>query len=398
MSDLSLRCEQEKVYNTGMVRQKQILLFQSMMTDDRYRGIQQYAREHDWALFIESDATRPPTGWRGNGVLAALEDSAPVRRFMRELRGRGIPVVDLAEHYLHSTPARVTIDNREIGRTAMRHFSVRGFRSVAFFSREWSRVHALRYAGLCEADRAAVAGRKWIWQQGARGQRNDMPAFSQWLTGRLVRAENPLGLFCYNDLDAHCAINVCLSCGISVPDDVAVLGVDDNPLICETAVIPISSVRHAFFKIGYEGARMLDELMSGNRLAARTRRLPPGEVMERASTNAFGSSDPLLKKALVFMAGNLSRSIGSAEIAEGIGVTRAQLYACFAANHSCQVNAELMRQRMTAAKALLRSGNQAIADIAAKVGFCNASYFIATFRRRTGLTPLAYRKVHGKST
>ena len=373
-----------------MGKSKQVLLFQSTMTDDRYRGIAEFARAHGWTVFIESDSARPPTGWRGDGVLAALEDSRPVAKFLNELRRRRVPVVDLADHCVRSVKARVTVDNAAIGRLAAEHFLSRGYVHAAWFSHGWSRVHRQRLASFSEGFGVRVG--RWVWEEAApRGRRNDMPAFSAWLVPLLRAAPKPLAVFCYNDLDALRVTNTCLDSGLSVPEEVAVLGVDDNPLICESAAVPLSSVKHAFRQVGYEGAQMLQDLMDGRSAAPRTLRLPPGGVVERLSTNASGVEDPLLRQILSWIGENLDRSFGADELSRAVGLSRGHLYALFRQKLRRTVNDETLRQRLARAKRLLRESTFSIGEIAVACGFCNASYFIAVFRRETGVTPRDYR-------
>lgn len=373
-----------------MGKSKQVLLFQSTMRDARYRGIAEFARAHGWTVFIESDAAHPPTGWRGDGVLAALEDSRPVAKFLDELRRRRVPVVDLADHCVRSVKARVTVDNAAVGRLAAEHFASRGFVHAAWFSHDWSRVHQQRLASFSAGFGSPVA--RWVWEEAApRGRRNDMPAFSAWLVPLLRAAPKPLAVFCYNDLDALRVTNTCLDAGVSVPDEVSVLGVDDNPLICENAAVPLSSVKHAFRQIGYEGAQMLQELMDGHSTASRTLRLPPGGVVERLSTNASGVEDPTLRRAIDWIGTNLGRPFSADDVADAVGLSRGGLYALFRQKLRRTVNDEILRQRLALAKRLLREPGRNLDDIAAACGFCNASYFIAVFRRQTGITPRSYR-------
>lgn len=386
-----MRGEAPLVYNRRqMGKSKQVLLFQSTMTDDRYRGIAEFARAHDWTVFIESDAARPPTGWRGDGVLAALEDSRPVAKFLDELRRRRVPVVDLADHCVRSVKARVTVDNAAVGRLAAEHFLSRGYVHAAWFSHGWSRVHQQRLA--CFSTGFSACVERWVWAESApRGRRNDMHAFSNWLVPLLRAAPKPLAVFCYNDLDALRVTNTCLDSGLSVPEEVAVLGVDDNPLICESAAVPLSSVKHAFRQIGRDGAQMLQELMDGHSAMPRTLRLPPGGVTERLSTNASGVEDPTLRRAIDWIGENLVRPFGADDVADAVGLSRGGLYTLFRQKLRRTVNDEILRQRLALAKRLLRDSNRNLDDIAAACGFCNASYFIAVFRRQSGVTPRDYQ-------
>ena len=115
---------------------------------------------------------------------------------------------------------------------------------------------------------------------------------SRWLTAELARLPKPLGIFAYSDYDASRVLGICREHGIDVPREVSILGVDNNPIICENQQIALSSVNHDLERVGYEGAALLDRLMQGEAAPERPVLIPPRGVTTRQSTDTAAVSDP----------------------------------------------------------------------------------------------------------
>lgn len=369
---------------------KHVLLLRSSTVAERYRGIRQYAQQHGWRLFIDNNVAKPPNDWRGDGVLLAAERTAKVAAFVRGMLRRKVPVVDLSDHLDGIPLPRVTVDNAMIGQIAAQHFAAQAYRHLAFFSYGWSSVHQTRCDSFVRNANGADTA-VWSWAKAAGRSVNDSREFSRWLVGLLGSAPKPIGVFCYNDSDAVHVVDTCRIGGLRIPDDVAILGVDDESLICTSQAVPLSSIRHNFRRIGTEGSALLDRIMSGEKFCG-TLRIPPDGITARQSTEAFGSSDPTLAKALAYIDGNLSRPIGVPDVARHIGTSRQRLYELFTREIRRPVGAEILRRRLALVKRLLTSGKTPIAEVASKSGFCNASYMTSVFRKAEGLTPAEYRR------
>ena len=178
---------------------------------------------------------------------------------------------------------------------------------------------------------------------------------------------------------------------VRIPDDVAILGADDNALICESQWVTLSSVRYDLSRIGYEGAAMLDQLIEGKPLQTRLQLIPPQGVTVRQSTDALAATDPLVRAALAYLQEHLRKSIGTSEIAESLGVSRRLLELRFRAQMHSSIREYIIRSRIAEARRMLVATQEPIETIAALTGFCNAPHFSRTFKRDTGLTPTRYR-------
>lgn len=360
------------------------------MPPQRFEGIARLANERGWHLWIENRRT-PPSGWSGDGVLVMLRHDPALERFVRGAVRRGVPVVDMIEECPEVPLPRVTGDNEAIGRLAAEHFAERDFIHAATFSLNRTHVHDIRFGGF----RSAWHGEtplEWSWAEAAGGDTSNWAKMNAWLESRLRRAPKPLAVFAWNDYEATHVLNACRVLGIKVPADVAVLGVDDNRLICEHQHVPLSSIRHDHESISYAAAAMLERLMQGR--APETDRLlvRPDGITVRTSTDVFAVNDPSLRPAVDFIDSNLSHPLGARDVAEALGISRIRLDRMFAEKAGRSVGAEISRRRIAAAKRMLASPGATVADVAAACGFCHASFFIKSFRRATGSTPSAWAR------
>jgi len=371
---------------------KDILLLIDAVPVERFRGIARFAKEHAWHVTIEDRPSYPPPrGWRGDGAIVMLNDEPRRIGYVKQLLRNGIPVVDLMADCPDIKLPRVLGDSMAVGRLAAEHFTKHSLKHVAWFSAEWTLGHERRFTGFANGwgNRGTVF--KWVFPASSPiGGRT----LTDWLRRRLLNAPKPLGVFCYNDYDAADVLNVCLRCELNVPEDIAILGVDDNKVLCESQPIPLSSVRYDHESVGYKSAVMLSEIMDGACSLPKEPPLilvPPLGVTTRGTTDTIAATNPLVKSAMLWISENLSLPIGAREIAEGLNVPRIRLDRAFASDLARSVGSEIKRQRLVEAQKLLTRTNLKLETIARQTGFCQASYFIRTFTNETGISPRHFR-------
>ena len=379
------------------MKAKCVLVFISPAQQTRLNGIARLARERGWTLMLESEFSRPPRGWRGDGAIVTMKDSPKLAAFVQELRAAKIPIVNVSGQFSERHIPGVCGDDPQIGRLAAEHFAERRFTSSAWFSSNWGHVQQLRYTAFVKAWRSAVPDAteplRFVWSEHAPVKtRMGWSELSRWLGDSINAAPKPLGVFAYSDYDASRVIAICRERGLDVPGEVAVLGVDNNPIICENQIIPISSVNHNMERIGYAGAALLDRLMEGGAAPKSPILIAPQGITLRRSTDTVAVNDPTLRAAMSFIAAHISEPIGSPQIADGIGISRLRLDRLFAKELKISVGREIMRQRLIQAKLLLRNTDAPLTRIAEQTGFCNAAYLANVFRRETGITPGSWRQ------
>ena len=389
------------------MKQRNVLLVIQPAYPERIQGIARFARSHGWHLTIVDRLARFPRGWRGDGALVTLRGNAKTNRFVRGLVRDGIPVVDLTFNNPEIRLPRVSGDHEAFGRLARKHFESLNFHHFAWFSTGWSHVHELRFCGYAAKTREEGRGMrdenaaKWVLEDMVGNDEIDNWRLFLKIIGReLKSAPKPLAVLTYDDADAAKVLSAALEAGLRVPEDVAIMGIGNDTVICENQAVPLSSVDHDLEKNGYEGAVLLDKLMSSKREEGRGMRdeaqkfrlIPPRGIVIRKSTDTLAADDPVLSAALREISRRLPTSFGVAEIAEALKVPRTRLDRLFAEKFSRSVGKEIVRQRIERAKRLLTSTDKPMKEIAALCGYCNAGYFTNAFRAETGVTPTAWRR------
>jgi LacI family transcriptional regulator len=365
--------------------------------DHRIRqGIGRYAAEHDWFLTFcdgctHGGASLLPKGWSGDGMLVQVGTRVDLTRYIRRQR---VPCVDMWVCRPDIPLPRITGDQRLIGQVAADHLLERGFRHAAFFSTEYRHMHKLRAEGFSDrfAEKSGVRPENLAWERHSRKGIDNWRAQNAWLKSMLGALPKPLGIFCYSDYDSAKIETICLEAGYAIPDDVAILGVDNDALVCENIHIPLSSVRHDLFRIGYEGAALLDRLMQGGKAPDTPILIPPRGIETRASTDGFVSSDPIIRAVITLFQENLGRDIGLRDAAEAVGLPVHRLKAHFRSTLGEAVYATLTRLRLFEVKRLLAHSGLSVKEIASKTGFCHAQHLNHAFRRSEGCAPTLYRQ------
>ena len=216
-------------------------------------------------------------------------------------------------------------------------------------------------------------------------------AFLKWVAARLKEAEKPLGVLTYDEADGAKLLYAAETAGISVPEELAILSIGNDPLLCENQPVPLSSIDQNLEHGGYMAADLLDRLMNGEKAPSTPILVPPSGICLRRSTDIIASSDPLVKRTLDYIADHLSTPFGAAQIADALNVSRNVLDKHFHSDLNRSIGYEITRQRIALAKLLLRNSSASVAEIAKKTGFCTPSHLANTFRDTTGMTPREWR-------
>ena len=398
-----------------------LLLVNVTATDAVYPTLIQYAKEHGWRLTIE-DRMSPPAGWHGDGAIMQAMDIPVITNYVKSLRRRGIPVVNLVNSRISRSIPSCLIDVATVGRLAAAHFKERGFTHTAFFSMEWMYGREMQFSGFTTAwDNGNV--RKWIWPEAAEAKTvNNQAAMVKWIRTTLADAPKPVATLCANSYNAVTLLNACLDMGLSVPDEVAILSANYDPAFCDCQAVPISGAEIDSRRQAKEAAALLDRLIDRQRAvrpptgaapvvgqSPRDRRdgrrydsthivIPPTRIVIQRSTDVLATENPILRQSFQFIRENLSRPFGAAEIATHLAIPRIRLDRLFALELKRSAGAEIMRQRIARAKQMLLESDATLAAIAADTGFCHASYLISSFKKAVGTTPRRYRIMNARPT
>ncbi|MGC4004959.1 MAG: XylR family transcriptional regulator [Pirellulales bacterium] len=305
----------------------------------------------------------------------------------------GLPTVDLSAARLLPALPWVETDDAAIARTAVQHLRERGFRRLAFCGEprfNWSRLrgeHFVRCAAEhdCTVDVFEMRGPgepRYSWTR----ERERLLA---WITG----LEKPVGIFACYDILGQRILDVCRDADTAVPEQVAVLGVDNDDLICSSCGPPLSSVITDARRTGYEAARLLDERLHGVADGQNACLLiPPIGVAARQSTDLVAIDDPHVALALRLIREQAAGGAKVADIVRGVPLSRRALEARFRTATGRTPHDYLLGYRLERARQLLRETEFTLDLIARRSGFGCAEYLAAVFRRETGATPGEYRR------
>lgn len=373
-----------------MFKQRNVMLLLENYDHRIHHGVARYAGQHHWHLNANMVKTGLlPQGWQGDGIITALGSRSDLVEFVREA---GIPAVDVAAMRTDIKIHRVVGDNELIGRMAAEHFLERGVRHFAWFSMDFSNVGRQRHLGYSATlQQHGFTCERLTWSEVAAPGKDGWPEMRAWLGRQLRSLPKPLAVFAYNDYDAANVIDTCLFKNICVPDDVAVLGVDNNEMVCLCQSIPLSSINHDLERIGYEAATQLHRLMLGKPMPKAPLLIPPKGITTRRSTEFTAVNQPEIRQALLFIREHYQRSIGTTEVAQATGLSRRTLEKMFKLELKRSIHEEILRLRMAHVRGLLLTTDLSIKEIAEQTGFCHASHLNNAFREQTGVTPLKFR-------
>jgi len=358
-------------------------------------GVLQYAREHrrNWTYIIAPEwlslSVLHLVGWPGDGVIAALntpKEAACAAKFH-------LPLVNMSSALAESPVPRSIVDNRAIGELAAEHLLERGFQSYAFYGIRDIEYSAHRLAGFEQRLAAGgyqagvftpratfrLRGQFWLQQRGA---------LTEWLS----RLPLPCGLLAVSDVRARQVIEACYQLQIKVPEQVAVIGVDDQQIICEHTHPTISSIARNNILEGYSAALLLDRLMRGRKDGLKDRLIRPLQVVARESTATFAVSDERLRQALEYFQHHIEDPVTVAELCSHAGVSRRWLEYAFRDKLDETPYHYIRRQRLEHARRLLAEEPETkIYRIAKRIGFSSAKQLTKAFRREFGLSPREFR-------
>jgi LacI family transcriptional regulator len=372
------------------------------------RGVAQYAREvGDWRLYIEEEeARRVPDfrSWGGNGLVASFDDE----RVARAVEGAGVPVVAVGGgagyHAAASGIPYVETDNEQIAALAAEHLLDRGLPFCGFYglppspTTVWSQARSRGF--LARMGAAGKPCQEFVaWHEATQWQTLQKELI-QWLTS----LPRPVGIMACDDIRARHILEACRAAGLRVPHDVAVIGVDDDDLLCDFSEPTLSSVRQAARRIGLEAARLLDQLMQrpGNTPRSTTRKpkarrivVPPIGVVARRSTQTVAVADPVIASVVRFVRERACGRLGIRDVVRESGLSRWVLEDRFrqAVGHS--IHDDIVRVRLAEAQRLLTTTDLPVKAIAKRAGAGSVSYMTTLFRRHLDTTPAALRRDAG---
>ena len=359
-------------------------------------GIIAYMREHEsWSVYLGEhgrgdDPPRWLRRWRGDGIIARIENE----RIASAVVACGLPAVDVSAARKVAPLPWVETDDRAIAEAAAHHLLERNFRHLAFCGDDrfnWSRWRSEHF------ERAAAKARVGcsIYRPSARARR-DWDTMEDEIGQWVVSLPRPVGVMACYDIRARHVLDACRRVGLAVPDQVAVVGVDNDEFLCNLTDPPLSSVAPDTRRTGYEAAALLDRLMSGReRQRGQAIFVKPLGVVARRSTDVLALGDAEVSAAVRFIREHACDGVSVKDLLEQVPLSRRVLEGRFSKLLGRTPHDEIARVRFERVRQLLRETTLPLTEIARSSGFRNAEYLATAFRREFGMSPNAYRKSAG---
>jgi len=363
-------------------------------------GIGRYLSLHGpWSIFAHErgqDDDDPPwlARWQGDGIITRSRDFSLCRR----AHAHGIPVVSV--RHLLEKPEFPTVfpDQRLIGQRIASHLITRGFKHFGYCgvpgNKLWERRRHAAFVRSVENAGADCAEYKQTYlADAAKNWEKEQSLMVAWLR----QLPKPVGIMTAHDTQGVQLLDACRRAGIQVPDEVAVVSVDNDPVLCELASPPLSSLDQNAQKLGYEAAALLHRMMRGESAAPANHFFEPGEVVTRQSSDVVAVKDVAVAKAVRFIRENACLEIDGRAIARAAGQSRRALEKKFRVVTGRTPMEEVHAIRLRRIKQLLAETDYILPAVAEKCGFAYHEYMSRFFKKMTGLTPGAYRKKYGRN-
>lgn len=357
-----------------------------------HRGIEKYAEEHAWTLSANLAREKTiPWGWQGDGILAWLGAWDELAEFVER---QNKPTVDFSFRRPHLHFPRVLEDHRHAAQLVAEHFTSRGLRHFVFYSDTANWSYDERGLGFVAALREAGHACDWLkWHESPafRGDREQWRSKRNWLATRLKKAPKPLAVFAANDQHALDVLESCEIAGLTVPDDVAIVGAENYLLAPEAMHTPLSSVDTNLELLGYRGAELLDQMMQGKPSLKLPVRVPAAGVIVRKSSDLLAVRHPGVARSLRFIWEHGHEPISVKDLVTVAAMSRRGLHKAFVENIGRTPGQELHRIRIQRAKKLLSETTHKMEVVAGMCGYQSANSFCVAFKQATGLSPKQFR-------
>lgn len=361
------------------------------------QGVIRFVHQHEpWSIYLpeQERTSRPPQwleDWHGDGIIARIETAEVADLVAR----KGIPAVDVSAARRVQDIPWVETDDRVMARMAFDHLWERGFRNLAFVGDPgfnwslWRQQHfeaCVSHSG-CEYSRHESVSRldpNYSWDR-------EKESLATWLRSLSL----PVGIFACYDIKAQQVLDVCRELDLAVPEQVALIGADNDQLLCNLSDPPLTSVIPNSQRAGYEAARLLERMMNGEDVETDAVLVEPLGIQTRQSTDTLAIEDAEIAEVLRFIRQHACDGINVSDVLKNFPTSRRVIERKFRKTLGCTPHEEIVRQRIARVKQLLSSTELPLREIAERAGFEHTEYLTVAFKRETNLTPTQYRKNTG---
>ncbi|MDD4871998.1 MAG: DNA-binding transcriptional regulator [Kiritimatiellae bacterium] len=357
-------------------------------------GVVAYMRENrTWSIYLAEHGRgdKPPAwlaDWKGNGIIARIEN----RDIAKALTNLNLPIVDVSAARLIPSIPWVETDDKAFARLAAEHLLERGFKNFAYCGDDrfnwsiWRSQHFPRFI--------AAAGHKCSVYSPSKRMPADAESHIEDIAEWVTRLPKPVGVMACYDLRGQQVLDACRRRNIAVPDEVAVIGVDNDELLCSLSDPPLSSIIPNNHRTGFEAAAILDRMMSGKKVKSLTNLIPPLGVAMRQSTDVLAIEDKNIVQAVRYIREHACEGINVDDVLRAAPQSRRVLETRFNKLLGRTPHEEILHVQLNRVKELLAESDLSLETIAERAGFEHPEYLSVAFKREIGMPPSKYRALN----
>ncbi len=361
------------------------------------RGIIGYKRQdRNWSIFLPElvRGSLPSSwisGWQGDGIIARIENKA----IAKALSHIDVPIVDVsAGRHLPKLPW-VETDDSEIASLGFSHLLSIGCEKLAFCGDSrfnWSKWRQQKFESLCKEHGIECISFSKSTKEHRSSWKLERTRLLKWVSD----LPRPIGVMACYDILAQQLLDVCQELEIFVPEQMSVVGVDNDHLLCELSSPSLTSVETDTYATGMEAASLLDRMMAGEKFVDEVTRVKPLRIVVRQSTDTIATEDPEIAKAIKFIRENAHLGILVNDVVNSLSVSRRVFERRFKKAIGRTPLQEIRRVKIESVRKMLLETDLTVGEIALRHGFDNKEYLIVSFKEVMGITPMRYRQSHGR--
>lgn len=357
------------------------------------RGVTSYSQSHGhWLMTLREGCSSQLLPFLDDmssydGVIARIECSEVHQR----IKAATLPFVNVSGTNFDQQVPWVTVNHESVARLVVQEFRNNGHTDFAFFGpvrRAWSCQRETCFQKLVSDKGLNFCG-TFLTHPEKSQEEAEIRRISDWLKGLPI----PTAVMAANDVCGNQLLKCCHAKGLSVPDQLAVIGVNNDELLCELSYPTLTSVSTNTEKIGYESAELLNQMMSGKVVPPQSIRVEPLGIESRRSTNTTAGADPFVGLAFRFIQQHACDGINVEDVLKLVPMSRTALETAFRQFIGRSPHHEIARIRMERARRMLAESELPIADVARRCGYSTVDYFSAAFKRKEGVSPSEFRRM-----
>jgi LacI family transcriptional regulator len=358
------------------------------------RGVVGYIREHErWSLYLSEHnrGDKAPawlSDWKGHGIITRIENPS-IAAALRDLK---IPMVDMSAARLIPSLPWFETDDGAIAHLAAEHLLERGFTTFAYAGDNrfnWSNWRCEHFENCIRA-----AGHECFVYRKSKKFAPDEELQVDDLANWIRSLPKPVGVMACYDFRGQQVLDACRRIDVAVPDEVAVVSVDNDELLCELADPPLTSVIPNTYRTGYEAAELLSQMMDGRTIKGEAHLIPPIGVQTRQSTDVLAIHDRNIARAVHYIRKNACSGINVQQVIKAVPQSRRLLEKRFKQLIGRTPHQEIVRVQLDRVKDLLTQTDLPLEEIAERVGFKHVEYLSVAFKREIGIPPSRFRAVN----